>query len=66
MDNNTNNVLPHLSEMMHHESIVKNIHDLQVGDIVYYDMDRADGIVPKGGYDSRLKYVAGSKSNQKC
>ena len=54
MDNNTNNVLPHLSEMMHHESIVKNIHDLQVGDIVYYDMDRADGIVPKGGYDSRL------------
>ena len=67
MDNNTYNVLSHLSEMMHNESIVKDMHDLQVGDIVYYDMDRADGIIPKDGYDSRLKYVvvAGSKSNQK-
>ena len=41
MDNNTYNVLSHLSEMMHNESIVKDMHDLQVGDIVYYDMDRA-------------------------
>ena len=57
MDNNTYNVLSHLSEMMHNESIVKDMHDLQVGDIVYYDMDRADGIIPKDGYDSRLKYV---------
>ena len=38
-----------------------------MGDIVYYDMDRDDGIVPETGYDSRLKYVivAGAKSNSK-
>lgn len=46
---------------------VSGIEDLQVGDIIYYDMDRKDGIVPTEGYDSRLKYVvvAGSKSNSK-
>lgn len=44
-----------------------NLLDLNVGDIIYYDMDRADGIVPAPGYDSRLKYVvvAGAKSNAK-
>lgn len=40
---------------------------MNVGDIIYYDMDRADGIVPNSGYDTHLKYVvvAGAKSNSK-
>lgn len=48
-------------------AVVKGIDDIKVGDIIYYDMDRADGIVPKNGYDTRQKYVvvAGSKSNKK-
>lgn len=60
-------MLSQLKEQMRQASIVKGIEDLQVGDIVYYDMDRADGIIPTPGYDSRLKYVivAGAKSNSK-
>lgn len=67
MDVNANDKLSQLKEQMRQESLVKGIEDLQVGDIVYYDMDRADGIVPTPGYDSRLKYVivAGAKSNAK-
>ena len=48
--------LAQLKEKLRQESLVKGIEDLQVGDIVYYDMDRADGIVPLPGYDTRLKY----------
>lgn len=67
MDEKANDLLAQLQEQMRQESLVKGIEDLQVGDIVYYDMDRADGIVPNPGYDSRLKYVvvAGAKSNSK-
>lgn len=67
MDVKANDKLSQLKEQMRQESLVKGIEDLQVGDIVYYDMDRADGIVPTPGYDSRLKYVivAGAKSNAK-
>lgn len=67
MDVTANDKLSQLKEQMRQESLVKGIEDLQVGDIVYYDMDRADGIVPTPGYDSRLKYVivAGAKSNAK-
>lgn len=56
-----------LREQIHEEKVVKGIDDLHVGDIVYYDMDRADGITLKNGFDSRLKYVvvAGAKSNAK-
>lgn len=57
MDVKANDKLSQLKEQMRQESLVKGIEDLQVGDIVYYDMDRADGIVPTPGYDSRLKYV---------
>jgi hypothetical protein len=67
MDIKANYRLSKLQEQMRQDSLVKGIEDLQVGDIVYYDMDRADGIVPTQGYDSRLKYVvvAGAKSNFK-
>ena len=59
--------LAQLKEKLRQYSLVRGIEDLQVGDIVYYDMDRADGIVPSTGYDSRLKYVivAGAKANSK-
>lgn len=60
-------VLAQLRERLRQDALVKGIEDLQVGDIVYYDMDRADGIVPADGYETRLKYVivAGAKSNSK-
>lgn len=59
--------LARLKERLKQDSQVRGMEDLQVGDIVYYDMDRADGIVPAPGYDTRLKYVivAGAKSNSK-
>lgn len=67
MDQNANDLLALLQERLRQESLVKGIEDLNVGDIIYYDMDRADGIVPNSGYDTRLKYVvvAGTKSNAK-
>jgi hypothetical protein len=67
MDEKANDLLSQLQEQMRQDSLVKGIEDLQVGDIIYYNMDRVDGIVPTPGYDSRLKYVvvAGAKSNFK-
>lgn len=67
MDEKANAQLLRIRSSLKAKSLVRGIDDLQVGDIVYYDMDRADGIVPTGGYDSRLKYVvvAGAKSNAK-
>lgn len=67
MDGYKESTLAQLKEKLRQESLVKGIEDLQVGDIVYYDMDRADGIVPLPGYDTRLKYVivAGAKSDSK-
>jgi len=67
MDQRANDTLSQLQERLRQESLVKGIDDLRVGDIIYYDMDRADGITPKDGYDTRLKYVvvAGAKSNAK-
>lgn len=67
MDSSDNSILSQLQEQMRDESLVHGVEDLHIGDIVYYDMDRADDIVPNEGYDSRLKYVvvAGAKSNAK-
>ncbi len=67
MDEVANNILANIQNAMRQDSVIGGIDDLQVGDIVYYDMDRADGIVPNDGYDSRLKYVvvAGPKTNGK-
>ena len=67
MDELANSTLAELQAQMRAEALVEGIDDIRVGDIIYYDMDRADGIVPKDGYDSRLKYVvvAGAKSNDK-
>lgn len=67
MDIKANEKLSNLLEQMKKESLVKGIEDLQVGDVVYYDMDCKDGIVPHAGYDSRLKYVvvAGANASEK-
>lgn len=67
MDIKSNELLAKLKEQMRQDSLVKEIEDFQVGDIIYYDMDCSDGIVPKPGYNSRLKYVvvAGAKLNSK-
>lgn len=67
MDTVANEVLRQLQQQMQRDTIVKDAEELQVGDIVYYDMDSADGITLINGYVSRLKYVviAGAKSNLK-
>ncbi|MDO4161227.1 MAG: type II toxin-antitoxin system PemK/MazF family toxin [Prevotellaceae bacterium] len=67
MDENSNKLLSQFKEQLRQDSLVNGIEDLQVGDIIYYDMDKADGISPKDGYNSRMKYVvvAGSKNNSK-
>lgn len=46
---------------------VKSSDDLHVGDIVYVELDKNDGLVLNGKYVTRLKYVvvAGAKSNAK-
>lgn len=67
MDITSNGLPARLKGQTRQDAPVRDIGDLRVGDIIYYDMDRADGIVPRQGYDSRLKYVvvAGAKSNAK-
>lgn len=67
MDTKSRESLSSLLKQMHNESLITCIEELEVGDVVYYDLDRRDGIVPNNGYDSRLKYVvvAGAKSNAK-
>lgn len=62
-----NDVLASLKQQLVAESIVTSADDLHVGDIIYVELDRSDGLVLNQGYDTRLKYVvvAGSKSNRK-
>lgn len=67
MNQKNNETLKFAKNAIIQESVVKGIEDLNVGDVIYYDMDKADGIIPTPGFDSRLKYVvvSGSKSNGK-
>jgi len=67
METNANDKLAQLREQMRQAALIGGMEDLQVGDIVYYNMDREDGIVPNPPYDSRLKYVvvAGAKADSK-
>ena len=62
-----NEDLAALEQQMYNERLVTSADDLHIGDIIYVEMDRSDGLVLNSGYDTRLKYVvvAGSKSNQK-
>ena len=64
MENETRSAL---QWQLREERLVKSAEDLQVGDIIYVEMDRSDGLTLNEGYDTRLKYVvvAGFKSNLK-
>lgn len=42
---------------MQEDRHIKSGTDLNVGDIVYQDMDRNDGLVLNKGYDDRLKFL---------
>ena len=59
--------LANLKNSLQKASLVKSIADLQVGTVIYVELDANDGLVLKDGYKTRLKYVvvAGAKSNQK-
>ena len=59
--------LSKLKDDLASDSSIKSAEDLSVGDIVYVELDRNDGLVLNNGYPTRLKYivVAGSKSNRK-
>ena len=62
-----NDILKDLHAQIQESSLVRCADDIQIGDIVYVEMDRNDGLVLVDGYDTRLKYivVAGSKSDKK-
>lgn len=45
-----------LKTEMQEDRRIKSGADLNVGDIVYQNMDRSDGLVLNKGYDDRLKY----------
>lgn len=45
-----------LKAKMQEDRRIKSGADLNVGDIVYQDMDRNDGLVLNKGYDNRLNY----------
>lgn len=54
-----------LKAEMQEENRVKTGEDLQVGDIVYQNMDRRDGLVLNKGFDERLKYFVIVGKNSK-
>lgn len=62
-----NDILKDLHAQIQESSLIRSADDIQIGDIVYVEMDRNDGLVLVDGYDTRLKYivVAGSKSDKK-
>ncbi|MBP5441398.1 MAG: hypothetical protein J6Y14_10915 [Fibrobacter sp.] len=55
-----------LAKLHEEMCIVKSAEDLCVGDIIYVELDQADGINTKG-YPTRLKYVviSGAKTDRK-
>jgi len=59
--------LADLKENLKAASLVQSADDLKVGNIIYVEMDKNDGLVLSEGYPTRLKYVvvAGSKSDRK-
>lgn len=52
----TKGALAALRTEMQEDKRIKSEADLNVGDIVYQDMDRKDGLVLNKGYDNRFKY----------
>ncbi len=58
-------ILASLKSKLSDENKVTSADDLNVGDVVYVELDKNDGLVLNGKYVTRLKYVvvAGAKSN---
>lgn len=54
-----------LKAEMQEDRRIKSGTDLNVGDIVYQDMDRNDGLVLNKGYDDRLKFFVIVGKNSK-
>lgn len=54
-----------LKTEMQEDRRIKSGADLNVGDIVYQNMDRSDGLVLNKGYDDRLKYFVIVGKNSK-
>lgn len=54
-----------LKAEMQKEGRVKTRTSLEIGDIVYQNMDRADGLVLNNGYNERLKYFVIVGKNSK-
>ena len=54
-----------LKAEMQEDRCIKSGTDLNVGDIVYQDMDRNDGLVLNKGYDDRLKFFVIVGKNSK-
>ncbi len=67
MEEKQNKILAELKSQLEQELLITSAEDLNVGDIIYVDMDSNDGLVLRQGYPTRLKYVvvAGSKTNNK-
>lgn len=59
------NVLAHLKAELHEESAVKASADMNIGDIVYLEMDENDGLTLRNGYATRRKYVVIIGKNEK-
>ena len=59
------NVLAHLKAELHEESAVKASADMNIGDIVYLEMDENDGLTLRNGYATRKKYVVIIGKNEK-
>lgn len=55
-----------LKAEMQEDRRIKSGADLNVGDIVYQDMDRNDGLVLNKGYDDRLKFLLLSARTQRA
>lgn len=58
-------VLSTLRAEMKDNQQIKSSKDLNIGDIVYQDLDKKDGLILNKGYDNRLKYFVIVGKNSK-
>ena len=65
LTDDANGTLAAMKAEMHENRRIKSGADLNVGDIVYQDMDRNDGLVLNKGYDDRMKFFVIVGKNSK-
>jgi len=58
-------ILSSIKTEMQEDRYVKSDRDLNVGDIIYQDMDKKDGLILNKGYGSRFKYFVIVGKNSK-